>query len=74
MLGSKTIVCFLIFLATYDVTRPAFAYIDPGSGSVMLQLLFGGAAGVMMLVKLSWKHLIKVACTKKENVFDFFRR
>jgi hypothetical protein len=74
MLGSKTIACLFMFVAISDFTRPAFAYVDPGSGSVMLQLLFGGAAGVIMLVKLSWEHLIKVACTKKENVVNLFRR
>jgi hypothetical protein len=74
MLGSKIIAGLFMFVAISDVTRPALAYVDPGSGSVILQLLFGGAAGVMMLVKLSWKHLIKIACTKKENVFNLFRR
>jgi hypothetical protein len=63
-----------MFVATSDFTRPAFAYVDPGSGSVILQLLFGGLAGVIMLLKLYWKHIIKLACTTKEKVFIFFRR
>lgn len=32
----------------------AFAYIDPGSGSMLLQLLLGGIAGIGILVKLYW--------------------
>jgi hypothetical protein len=28
------------------------AYLDPGSGSIMLQLLFGGVAGLAVLARL----------------------
>jgi hypothetical protein len=31
---------------------PAFAYIDPGTGSMMLQLLLGGVAGAMVVGRL----------------------
>lgn len=34
---------------------PAFAYIDPGSGGMMMQLLLGGAAGVAVLARLYWQ-------------------
>lgn len=30
------------------------AYIDPGSGSLLAQLLFGGVAGLAALVKFRW--------------------
>lgn len=32
----------------------AHAYIDPGSGSVLLQLILGGIAGIGVVVKLYW--------------------
>jgi hypothetical protein len=34
---------------------PAHAYLDPGSGSMLLQLLLGGAAGLAVIVKLYWR-------------------
>ena len=35
----------------------AFAYIDPGSSSLLLQLLFGGITGVLIIFKMYWKNL-----------------
>jgi hypothetical protein len=35
----------------------AFAYIDPGSSSLLLQLLFGGITGVLIIFKIYWKNL-----------------
>lgn len=40
-----------------DFSRPAFAYLDPGTGSIMLQLLLGGAAGAAVVGKLYWHKL-----------------
>lgn len=31
---------------------PAWAYLDPGTGSMLLQLLIGGVAGALVVVKL----------------------
>jgi hypothetical protein len=33
------------------------AYIDPGSGSLLLQALAGGVAGVTVVGKLYWRRL-----------------
>jgi hypothetical protein len=38
------------------VTGP-FAYLDPGSGSMMLQLLLGGFAGIAVLIKMYGRRL-----------------
>jgi hypothetical protein len=39
---------------TLFFTEPAWAYLDPGTGSMMLQLLLGGIAGAMVVGKLYW--------------------
>jgi hypothetical protein len=39
---------------TLFFTEPAWAYLDPGTGSMMLQLLLGGIAGTMVVGKLYW--------------------
>lgn len=33
------------------------AYLDPGSGSMLVQLLLGGAAGVAVILELGWRRL-----------------
>jgi hypothetical protein len=35
----------------------AHAYLDPGSGSMLLQLLLGGVAGLAVVFKLYWAQL-----------------
>lgn len=36
------------------VTPDAHAYLDPGTGSMLLQLLLGGIAGALIVMKLYW--------------------
>lgn len=50
-----------VFLAA-SAAAPAYAYIDPGTGSMMLQLMLGGVAGAMVVGKLYLK-----------RATDFFR-
>jgi len=40
-----------------DLANPAFAYLDPGTGSMIVQLLLGGIAGAMVVGKLYWQRL-----------------
>jgi hypothetical protein len=43
-----------------------FAYLDPGSGSMLLQMLLGGIAGVAVSIKMFGKRLLRF--------FTFWRR
>ena len=45
--------------------QPAYAYLDPGSGGMIVQLLLGGVAGAAVLVKLFWHRLIKAIGIRK---------
>ena len=38
-------------------SRPAYAYIDPGTGGMLLQLVTGGVAGLLLLVRLYWRRV-----------------
>jgi hypothetical protein len=42
------------------VAESAFAYLDPGTGSMLLQVILGGVAAVGVALKLFW-HKIRVA-------------
>ena len=46
-----------VFALGLDFSRPAFAYLDPGTGSIILQLLLGGVAGGIVVAKLYWHKL-----------------
>ena len=35
------------------------AYLDPGSGSMIVQLLLGGFAAVVVTIKLWWRRLLR---------------
>lgn len=48
----------LISLFLGAVPSPAYAYIDPGAGSLFLQILLGGIAGGLLLLKTYWRRLV----------------
>tara|TARA_Y100001936_G_scaffold86195_1_gene84460 strand:+ start:5945 stop:6172 length:228 start_codon:yes stop_codon:yes gene_type:complete len=55
------LVLFLVFISTIFLsTIPffsfpnAFGYIDPGTGSVIVQMIIGGLVGVGIAVKVFW--------------------
>jgi hypothetical protein len=39
------------------LARPAYAYIDPSAGGMLIQLLTGGAAGLAVLARLYWRRI-----------------
>ena len=43
------------------------AYLDPGSGSLLLQLLLGGVAGAAVFLRLFWKKLTSVFRSQDEE-------
>jgi hypothetical protein len=56
MTRSRT--CLLSFVALLLLlARPAHAYIDPTAGSLMLQLVLGGLAGLGIAVRLMWRRI-----------------
>ena len=49
---------FYFFVVTFLVTlKPAYAYIDPGTGALILQALLGGLAGLAAFIKIYWMQL-----------------
>lgn len=48
----------------------ALAYLDAGTGSMILQLLLGGAAGLMLAVKLYWYKLLSLLGIKSKQSGD----
>ena len=43
---------------------PAHAYLDPGTGSMLLQVLLGGFAAVGVIGKLYWHRVVSLFSSK----------
>lgn len=48
---------FLLGILYLIWAKPAWAYLDPGSGSYMLQLALSGLLGFVFLVKMKWRKI-----------------
>ena len=51
------IVCSLVIVLCFGFPLSAHAYLDPGTGSYIFQLLIAGLVGVGFVVKLYWKRI-----------------
>ena len=47
-------------------TSSASAYLDPGTGSMILQILLGGLAGLALAGKLYWHKLLSALGIRRE--------
>jgi hypothetical protein len=48
----------VVFLGAMAIWNPsAHAYLDPGTGSIVLQVILGGIAGALVAGKLYWSKL-----------------
>jgi hypothetical protein len=57
----STVILFCCgFLIAFNPFLAAWAYLDPGTGSMILQLLLGGVAGLVIIVKLYWQRFISL--------------
>ena len=49
---------YAVLLAFFVLLEaPVEAYLDPGSGSMLLQVLLGGFAGIAVITKLYWNRV-----------------
>jgi hypothetical protein len=46
---------------------PSPAYIDPGSGSLLLQIVLGGVAAAGVTMKLTWRRLLRTLRIRKDE-------
>lgn len=59
---------FLLNIAALpaDILVPP-AYIDPTAGGMLVQVLLGSAAGILLILKLFWRHLKRIFTRKQLN-------
>jgi len=59
---------FLVFQGI--IIKDAYAYIDPGSGSIIFQAIIGAMIGVVVALKLYWekiKYKFALSFAKKKS-------
>ncbi len=50
-----------------SATAPAYAYLDAGTGSMLLQLFLGGLAGIGVIAKLYWHRIVGFFKDNEDN-------
>ena len=63
---------FLKFVLSAGALIPvtAFAYLDPGTGSMLLQVILGGVAALAVALKLFWYRITAFLGYKKKSPND----
>lgn len=58
---------FLGLVFSFILIRPAYAYIDPGVGSMILQGIIAAVMAVALFVKVFWQKVLMFLGIKKNN-------
>jgi len=61
---------YLVTCMLLAVSINAEAYLDPGTGSMLLQVILGGIAAVGVAIKLYWHKLRAAFGLKKKEVTE----
>jgi hypothetical protein len=57
--GKRICAAMAIAMGTFiALTGPAYAYIDPGSGGYILQLLIGAFLGASAAIAIFWRRIV----------------
>lgn len=62
----KLLISSVVFTFLSLNAIPAYAYLDPGTGSLIIQSIIGAVAAVGVTMKLYW-HKIKLLFSGKQN-------
>jgi len=58
MIVSRALRIALVLVACLSIAPPAYAYLDPGTGSMLISAVLGVAAALALAVKMFWYRLI----------------
>lgn len=59
-----------VLAACLSITSPAYAYLDPGTGSMLVSAVIGVAAAVALAVKMFWYRLVGLFRGKKPRTVE----
>lgn len=63
----RTLIIATFALILAAISQPAHAYLDPTSGSMILQAILGGFAGAAVVLKLYWHRILGFFGVKKQQ-------
>jgi hypothetical protein len=66
---AQTIGLVVVILALL-MSQPAYAYLDPASGSLLAQLIVGGVAGLLVALKLFWHRIVNAMPWSKKPAVE----
>jgi hypothetical protein len=63
-------ILFISFISLFLAISRAHAYLDPGTGSIILQGIFGALAAITVALKLYWHKILKLLGIRKKINID----
>lgn len=57
-------------LLAFSVATPAHAYLDPGTGSLIVQSIVGGIVGAFAVIAIYWRKLLNFFTGRSKNSDD----
>jgi hypothetical protein len=60
-------VLFLAVGMCFMFVAPAHAYIDPGTGSMILQIVLAAAVGVLFFLKIIWRKIKRFFISSRKD-------
>ena len=70
MIVSRVLRIVLVLVACLSIAPPAYAYLDPGTGSMLISAVLGVAAALALAVKMFWYRLIGLFRGKRPAADD----
>ena len=63
-------VATLALILLLSAAGSAHAYLDAGSGSMIMQILLGGLAGIAVILKLFWRRILAIFGINRQKKED----
>jgi hypothetical protein len=57
MLKGTMLVCAVMIVGAAEVQDPVYAYLDPGTGSIVIQAVVAGVVGALAVCRFYWSRL-----------------
>jgi hypothetical protein len=61
------LILIALFTGVLNYTHDAYAYLDPGTGSYLLQILIAGLVGAAFSIKIFWQRIKDFFSGKKPD-------
>lgn len=63
-------ILYISFISLFLTISSAHAYLDPGTGSIILQGIIGALAAIAVALKLYWHKFLKILGIRKKINID----